>query len=272
MPYFPLIAALISLFLGFRNNLIDADPIKVELTTTHGTLILHLYDETPLHRDNFLKLVKEGTYDSLLFHRVIKNFMIQAGDIQSKNADSLARLGSSDLPYQIPAEIRSEYFHKKGALAAARTSNPTRASSSTQFYLVQGKIQNDSLLTHHEKRINQFLSRHYAINDPSNKGLLDSLDHARSSKDSIGTGTLSKRLEDKVTEYSNFERYTIPEPHRQVYKTLGGTPHLDQNYTVFGEVVEGLDVIDRIAFEQTNSQDRPLKPVRILKVKIITEN
>ena len=174
MSPFLSIPVILSLFFGLWDNLHSArNPIKVEMVTSQGTIVLQLYGETPIHRDNFLKLVKEGVYDSLLFHRVIKDFMIQAGDIQSKNADSLARLGSSDLPYQLPSEIRAKYFHKKGALAAARTNNPQRASSSTQFYLVQGRIQNDSLLTYQENRINQFLSRHYAMNDPANSALLD---------------------------------------------------------------------------------------------------
>lgn len=247
-------------------------PVKVELITNYGRIVLELSDKTPLHRDNFIKLVENKTYDSLLFHRVIKEFMIQGGDTQSKNADSLARLGSSDLPYQIPAEIVPDLFHKKGALAAARTNNPQRASSSTQFYIVQGKIQNDSLLTHNENRINQFLARHYAINDPNNKPLLDSLELARTSKDSLEIDRLNKKVNQMVDGYTNFERYSIPEAHRQVYKAIGGTPHLDQNYTVFGEVLEGLEVVDAIAAVATNRQNRPLSEVRILSARIISEN
>lgn len=247
-------------------------PVKVELITNFGRIVLELSDKTPLHRDNFIKLVENKTYDSLLFHRVIKEFMIQGGDTQSKNADSLARLGSSDLPYQIPAEIVPDLFHKKGALAAARTNNPQRASSSTQFYIVQGKIQNDSLLAHNENRINQFLARHYAINDPNNIPLLDSLELARTSKDSLEIDRLNKKVNQMVDSYTNFERYSIPEAHRQVYKAIGGTPHLDQNYTVFGEVLEGLEVVDAIAAVATNRQDRPLSEVRILSARIIPEN
>lgn len=258
-----------------RNESIEEvsdQPVQIEMITNYGRIVLQLYDETPLHRDNFLKLIENKTYDSLLFHRVIKDFMIQAGDIQSKNADSLARLGSSDLPYQIPAEIVPTLFHKKGALGAARNNNPLRASSSTQFYIVQGKIQNDSLLTHNETRINQFLARHYAMNDPANKPLLDSLELAHTNKDSLGIARLDKRVNDMVAEYSNFERYRIPEAHRQVYKSIGGSPHLDQNYTVFGEVLEGIEVVDAIAAVETNRQDRPLAPVRILSVRILGGN
>lgn len=244
-------------------------PGKVEMVTNYGTITLRLYDETPLHRDNFIKLVEAGTYDSLLFHRVIRDFMIQGGDTQSKYADSVSRLGSSDLPYQVPAEIVPGLFHKKGVLAAARTNNPQRASSSTQFYIVQGKIQNDSLLAHNEGRINKMLARHYGINDPANKPLIDSLEMARTQKDSVLTKELDQRLNSILDNYWNFEKYSIPEDHRQVYKTIGGTPHLDQNYTVFGEVISGLEVVDSIAAVETNSQDRPLKEVRIIKMRIL---
>lgn len=277
IPFLIFIETFFSLVLGIH-SLIDSSkvettppPVKVELITNYGRIILQLSDETPLHRDNFIKLVENKTYDSLLFHRVIKEFMIQAGDTKSKHADSVARLGSSDLPYQIPAEIVPELFHKKGALGAARTNNPQRASSSTQFYIVQGKIQNDSLLAHNENRINQFLARHYAINDSTNKPLLDSLEVARANKDSLEIERLNKRVNAMVETYTNFNRYSIPESHRQVYKTIGGTPHLDQNYTVFGEVLEGLEVVDAIAAVATNPQDRPLSEVRILSAKIINE-
>jgi cyclophilin family peptidyl-prolyl cis-trans isomerase len=246
-------------------------PIQIELVTNYGTIILQLSDETPLHRDNFIKLVEAGTYDSLLFHRVIKDFMIQGGDTQSKTADSIARLGSSDLPYQIPAEIVPGLFHKKGALAAARTNNPKRASSSTQFYIVQGKIQNDSLLTHNEGRINKMLARHYGFKDPAHKPLIDSLENARIKKDTALVKTLNTALNAVLDNYWNFEKYTIPEAHRQVYKTIGGTPHLDQNYTVFGEVISGLEVVDAIAAVETNRQDRPLDEVRILSMRVISK-
>lgn len=253
-------------FLNFSD-----DPIQIELVTTYGTIILELSDETPLHRDNFVKLVESGTYDSLLFHRVIKEFMIQGGDTQSKYADSVARLGSSDLPYQIPAEIAPGLFHKKGALAAARTGNPERASSSTQFYIVQGKIQNDSLLAHNEGRINKMLARHYGINDPANKPLIDSLEMARTAKDSIQVKELNTRLNQVLDNYWNFEKYSIPEDHRLVYQTIGGTPHLDQNYTVFGEVISGLEVVDAIAAVETNRQDRPIAEVRILRMRVLSK-
>lgn len=258
----------LSVLFGFKTD----PPVQIELITNYGTIILQLSDETPLHRDNFIKLVESGTYDSLLFHRVIKDFMIQGGDTQSKYADSVSRLGSSDLPYQIPAEIVPGLFHKKGVLAAARTNNPQRASSSTQFYIVQGKIQNDSLLAHNEGRINKMLARHYGINDPSNKPLIDSLENARTHKDSVLTKELEIRLNSILDSYWNFDKYSIPDTHRQVYKTIGGTPHLDQNYTVFGEVISGLEVVDAIAAVETNAQDRPLSDVRIISMRILQKN
>ncbi len=245
-------------------------PTEVELVTNHGRILLRLYDQTPLHRDNFIKLVNEGLYDSLLFHRVIDDFMIQAGDTKSKNASSDERLGSSDLNYKIPAEFHPDLFHKKGALAAARDGNLQRASSSTQFYIVKGKIQNDSLLDHNQGRINKMLARHYALNDPRHKPILDSLESARAKKDTVQIRVISERLNQIVENYSEFEPYVIPESHRLVYKEMGGTPHLDQNYTVFGEVISGQEVVDAIAAVATNAQDRPVSEVRILSMRVIS--
>jgi cyclophilin family peptidyl-prolyl cis-trans isomerase len=191
----------------------------VLLQTNYGDIVLRLSDSTPLHRDNFLKLVKVGFYDSLLFHRVIQNFMIQGGDPNSKRAKPEEPLGSGGVGYRIPAEFRTSLFHEKGVIAAARDNNPEKASSGCQFYIVQGRIFTDAGL------------------------------------DSVETYRLNGRK--------------IPAEQREVYKTIGGAPHLDQTYTVFGEVVEGLDVVDKIAAVQTRGQDRPLEDVRILKAELI---
>ena len=197
----------------------------VLMQTTMGDMVIRLSDSTPLHRDNFLKLVKIGFYDSLLFHRVIKNFMIQGGDPNSKRAEAGKPLGDGSLGYTVPAEFRKTLFHKKGALAAARMGdniNPAKESSGSQFYIAQGKVFTDAGL------------------------------------DSVETFRLNGRK--------------IPAEQREVYKTIGGTPHLDQGYTVYGEVVKGLEVIDKIAAVQTSrgqDRDRPLEDVRIIKAKLI---
>jgi len=197
----------------------------VLMQTTMGDMVIRLSDSTPLHRDNFLKLVKVGFYDSLLFHRVIKYFMIQGGDPNSKRAEAGKPLGDGSPGYTIPAEFRKTLFHKKGALAAARMGdniNPAKESSGSQFYIAQGKVFTDAGL------------------------------------DSVETFRLNGRK--------------IPAGQREVYKTIGGTPHLDQGYTVYGEVVKGLDVVDKIAAVQTSrgqDRDRPLRDVRIIKAKLI---
>ena len=194
----------------------------VLLQTTYGDIVLRLSDSTPLHRDNFLKLVKTGYYDSVLFHRVIQNFMIQSGDPNSKHATPGQPLGGGGPGYRVPAEFRTSLFHKRGAIAAARDNNPEKASSGSQFYIVQGKIFTDAGL------------------------------------DSVETFRLNGRK--------------IPSEQREVYKTIGGTPHLDQTYTVFGEVISGMEVVDKISAAQTSKgadRDRPIEDVRIIKANLI---
>lgn len=249
-------------------NIID-ERVQVELVTTHGTILLELYDETPLHRDNFIKLINEQVYDSLLFHRVIEGFMIQAGDITSKNAAPGERLGSSDLKYTVPAEILPEFYHKRGALGAARDGNPARASSSTQFYLVQGIVHTDSLLDYEEGRINTRLRQNAIMNDPEIKPLMDSLSAATRRRDTLLVNQITSQLDSIEKSYSKIEKYIIPEAHRQVYKEIGGKPHLDQNYTVFGEIISGMEVVDSIAAVERDNRDRPLENVRILSMRIV---
>lgn len=193
----------------------------VLLETSMGRIRIRLSDSTPLHRDNFLKLVKMGYYENILFHRVIKNFMIQAGDPDSRNAPAGKPLGNGGPGYTVPAEFRPTLFHKKGVIAAARDNNPEKASSASQFYLTQGKVFTEAGL------------------------------------DSVETYRLKRK---------------IPADQRQVYTTLGGVPHLDQNYTVFGEVVSGLEVVDAIADVATSKgadRDRPLTDVKILKANLV---
>ena len=247
----------------------------VELTTDRGTIVFRLYDNTPRHRNNFLKLVNQSFYDSVIFHRVINNFLIQTGDPDSKRANSEAVLGNGELPYTIPKEINSENFHKRGAVNAARTGdleNPEQASSSTQFTFIQRKPLSDSLIDVGERRINYYRAYNSVVRDPANSRLvsrLRQLSNSETKNDSVSI------LESQLNELAKVQQakmvpYCIPEEHRRIYKTVGGTPHLDQNYTVFGEVVKGLDVIDRIAAVETRkSDDRPVKDIRILKVQLI---
>ena len=242
---------------------------KVEMVTTHGTLVMEFYNETPLHRDNFLKLVKEGAYDGLLFHRVIDNFVIQAGDPDSKDAKADATLGNGDVGYTIDAEFRSDIFHKRGTIGAARDGNPERASSGIQFYVVQRGVQNDSLLEVAEKRINTMLARHFAYKDPAYSELVASMEKAQEAEDMKNFRKFSGQLDTIAKTYTKFEKYSIPEAHRAVYKTLGGIPHLDQNYTIYGQVVKGMDIVDAIAKVETNNRDRPKEDVRIISARVL---
>lgn len=203
-------------FLSF-NNIIPEQKMQIE--TRYGTIVIKLYNETPKHRDNFIKLVKEGYYDGTIFHRVINQFMIQGGDPDSKNTKTNQALGSGGPGYTVPAEFVSKYFHKKGAIAAARLGdggNPKKESSGSQFYIVQGK--------------------------PYSNAELDNMETMMGKK-------------------------FTPE-QRLAYSTIGGTPHLDGSYTVFGEVIKGLDVIDKIASVKTAPGDRPVEDI-VMKIKMI---
>ena len=242
---------------------------KIEMVTDFGTMHIELYNETPKHRDNFIKLAKNGTLDSLLFHRVINSFMIQGGDTDSKFSKPSDTLGNGGLDYTVDAEFDPDLFHKKGVLASARDNNPKRASSSTQFYIVQGKIQNDSLLKVNQNRINSWLAEYYIKNDSTFKSISDALDNAEKNKDWEHYTLYNDSIKSIAKTYTNYKKYTIPKSHRKIYKSIGGTPHLDQNYTVFGEVVKGFEIIDSIAAVKTNDLDRPVKDIRIISVKAL---
>ncbi len=192
----------------------------VRIKTAYGTCIVRLYNETPKHRDNFIKLVKKGALNGTLFHRVIRDFMIQGGDPDSKNAQPGAHLGEGGPAYTVPAEFRDSLFHKKGVLAAARDENPDKASSGSQFYIVQGKRFTDEQL------------------------------------DQVEIGRLKGRK--------------IPLKMREVYKTIGGVPHLDRGYTVFGEVLIGIDMVDRIAAVAKDDNDRPTTDI-LMTVELLTD-
>ena len=221
--------AFIGLMLLVCSSAMAQDRAEVEFQTTEGNIRIALFNETPQHRDNFMKLVRMEFYDSLLFHRVIKDFMIQGGDLHSKHAEPGKFLGEGELDYTIEPEFRlPQIYHRRGVIASARESdrvNPERRSGAAQFYIVWGKVFDDKRLAKVQERL-----------------------------DSATNGQV--KLTPEMIE---------------TYKTVGGTPHLDGQYTVFGEVTQGLDIVERIMQAETDKNDRPLKDVRILKVKIISD-
>lgn len=243
----------------------------VRLETTMGNITVKLYNETPKHRDNFIKLVKEGTYDSTLFHRVIKNFMIQAGDPQSKTATDTTTLGNGDVGYTIPAEFNPKFFHKKGALAAARLGddvNPKKESSGCQFYIVTGRKFSEAQMISMENQLNDARLEN-VFNELARKHMKE-IYKMRKAGDNDGLLELQDSLETQARAIVakepalKFSREQIA-----AYTTVGGAPHLDGAYTVFGEVTEGMDVIDKIQAVKTNRADRPETDVRILKATVI---
>lgn len=245
---------------------------KIIIETDFGAIKLILYNETPLHRDNFIKLVKEHYFDSLLFHRVIQNFVIQGGDPDSKNAPSKIELGNGGPGYTIPAEFNPALYHKKGALAAARDSdleNPSQASAGSQFYIVQGKIFNDSLLQVQANRITKLKLYNRIVNRTENKGLLDKYQIFTKNKQTDSTTAISDIINKQVeAELASAPIYSFSEEQIKIYKTIGGSPHLDGSYTVFGEVYEGLNVVDEIAKQKGDENNRPFSDIRI-KIRII---
>lgn len=242
----------------------------VKLETTMGNITVALYNETPKHRDNFIKLVKEGVYDSTLFHRVIKQFMIQAGDPDSKNASDTAMLGSGDVGYTIPAEFNPKFFHKKGVLAAARQGddvNPEKASSGCQFYIVTGRKFTEPQLLGMENKINE--QREEALFDSLARQHMKEIYKMRKAGDNAGLLELQDTLEAQARELADKEeKFRFTPEQIKAYSTIGGAPHLDGSYTVFGEVTEGMEVVDNIEIAKTNRADRPIENIRILKASI----
>ena len=242
----------------------------VKLETTMGNITVALYNETPKHRDNFIKLVKEGVYDSTLFHRVIKQFMIQAGDPDSKNASDTAMLGSGDVGYTIPAEFNPKFFHKKGVLAAARQGddvNPEKASSGCQFYIVTGRKFTEPQLLGMENKINE--QHEEALFDSLARQHMKEIYKMRKAGDNAGLLELQDTLEAQARELADKEeKFRFTPEQIKVYSTVGGAPHLDGSYTVFGEVTEGMEVVDNIEIAKTNRADRPIENIRILKASI----
>ena len=244
----------------------------VKIETTAGDIKVKLYNETPKHRDNFIKLVKDGMYEGTLFHRVIKDFMIQAGDPDSKNAPKGKMLGAGDVGYTIPAEfVYPKFFHKKGALSAARQGdnvNPKNESSGCQFYIVTGKVYNDSTLLSMESQMNE--NKINVIFNTLAQKHMKEIYKMRKANDENGLYDLQEKLFAEAQEMAakQPEFHFTPE-QIEAYTTVGGTPHLDGEYTVFGEVVEGMDVVDKIQQVKTDRSDRPEEDVKIIKATIL---
>ena len=227
-----------------------------------GDIVVRLYDETPIHRDNFIKLVKEGYYDGTLFHRVIKNFMIQGGDPDSKGASAGKMLGVGGPDYTLEAEIKDGIFHKRGALAAARQGdevNPERRSSGSQFYIVWGQTYNEGQLKQFSKQLkmqeiqsafNQLAMQHH-----------DEIMQMRRERNRAGLQELQEKL--AVEAEAQVTGDGLSEEQLKIYSTIGGTPHLDGQYTVFGEVEEGLDVVEMIQDTATGRADRPVDDIEM---------
>ena len=244
--------------------------LKIE--TSMGDIKVKLYNETPKHRDNFIKLAKDGTYNGTLFHRVIKDFMVQAGDPESKNAPKGKMLGSGDVGYTVPAEfVYPKYFHKKGALSAARQGdevNPKKESSGCQFYIVTGKVFNDSTLLNMEQQKNQNKVTE-AFNALAQKHMKE-IYKMRKANDQDGLYALQDTLFIQAeAEAAKQPDFHFPPEQIKAYTTVGGTPHLDGEYTVFGEVVEGMDIVDKIQQVKTDRSDRPEEDVKIINVSVI---
>jgi cyclophilin family peptidyl-prolyl cis-trans isomerase len=241
----------------------------VLIKTTLGDIKIKLYDGTPVHRDNFIKLVNMGFYDGISFHRVIKDFMIQTGDPLTRTGLTKVQLDSLST-YTIPAEFQKEYYHKKGALAAAREGNdvnPEMRSSGTQFYIVQGKKYTDSELRATEERINSNIKQSLF-----SRFIKESADSAKLSGKPIQDSEIQERASLKMFDYlTTIGDYKFSEAQLCSYKNAGGVPRLDGTYTVFGEVIEGLEIVDKIAAVQTDQSDKPVNDVKIIKMKLVNK-
>ena len=238
-------------------------PAKIIIFTEYGNIELILYEKTPQHRNNFIKLVKEGYYDGVLFHRVIKDFMIQGGDPDSRNAQPGDQLGMGGPGYTIPAEFVPEYIHKRGALAAARTNNPLKASSGSQFYIVQGKKFTDAELDQVNVQIGIQGARQMFT-----RFLKEEEEAMQQAGQTVDPDSAQMRAHRRASAWLNENPYRMSEEDRLVYKTIGGTPHLDGEYTVFGEVIKGMEVVDKITELETDDLSRPKIDVKIIKMEV----
>lgn len=266
-----LVASCILLFSGCRQQNPN-NRTRLEIETSEGDILVELYDETPAHRDNFIRLAQTGFYNDLLFHRVIKDFMIQGGDPESKNALQGVLLGAKDTGELIKPEFRYPlYFHKRGTLAAARESNslnPDKKSSGSQFYIVWGKKFTEKELSEVEQSRNEQI-----LQDKTNQLFADNEMHLNQSTDEMDMATLqqlmdSLRSEAKLQIENTGSWFHIPDSIRSIYKNEGGTPWLDNEYTVFGNVIEGLEVIEKIQSLPTDANGRPIKDIK-MKIKLL---
>lgn len=244
----------------------------VRISTSMGDIVVRLYDDTPIHRDNFLKLAREGFYDGTLFHRVINKFMIQAGDPDSKGAAPGTRLGAGDVGYTLPAEfVYPTHFHKRGVLSAARQGdqvNPERRSSGCQFYIVTGNVYTPGQLQQFGERMLQ--QRGQQLFDELAQQHVDSIRAMYQRQDQAGLQKLQEQLMAEVQKRLAEESKSVFNDEQvEAYTTVGGTPHLDGQYTVFGEVVEGMNVVNEIQMVDTDSSDRPTTDVVILKMTVL---
>jgi cyclophilin family peptidyl-prolyl cis-trans isomerase len=256
---------------SFSQNKPPVDGPIVKIMTKYGDMKIVLYNETPLHRDNFMKLTKEAVFDSLIFHRVIKGFMVQGGDPNSKRATKDQLLGDGDLKYTVPAEIVPGIIHKKGVIAAARNGdeeNPERRSSATQFYLAQGKVYKTDEISSVEVKLNQRAAEALFLKMKAEK--IDTLMLFQMAKNQAGYDKLLEKLKQKAIIQLEKNPVKLTKQQIETYTTLGGIPHLDGAYTVFGEVFEGISVIDSIAAQPTGAADRPIENIR-MTIKVLKE-
>lgn len=257
-----------------QKNMNDTVQTRLLIETTLGDIEVKLYNETPNHRDNFIKLAKEGFYEGTLFHRVIKDFMVQAGDPDSKGAPQGKNLGAGDVGYTLPAEfVYPQYFHKKGALSAARQAdqvNPERRSSGCQFYIVTGKVYSEEEMINMEHQMNQMKVKNEF--DKLVKERMKEIYKLRKVNDNEGLMTLQNELiEEAQAKAAELPDAKLTPEQIKAYTTIGGTPHLDGQYTVFGEVTKGLDIVDAIQQVKTNPSDRPLEDIKITKVTVLAD-
>ncbi len=244
---------------------------NVKITTSLGDIVVKLYDETPKHRDNFIKLASEGYYDDVLFHRVIRDFMVQAGDPDSKGAPAGKRLGTGGPDYTIEAEIKPGLIHKRGALAAARQGdevNPERRSSGSQFYIVWGKTYSNGQIGQLAKQMDMQIQQ--SIFNQLCAERRSEIIQLRKDRNHEGLTELQNELEaETYAKFQSMPNKGLTEEQKETYTTIGGTPHLDGQYTVFGEVVEGLDIVEKIQSVKTQAGDRPCEDVKIINTEVV---